>query len=80
MTTAVATTLIVDKLVPDRGFGLGHSVDSAPGSIFFHVTGERDGNEDVFSTLEEGDKITGELAQGPRGPRLHHWTLAEVSG
>jgi cold shock CspA family protein len=72
-------TIIIDKLITDRGFGLGHSQGHEPASIFFHFSEEANGHEDVFSMLEEGDRITGEIIQGPEGPRLQRWSVAQVA-
>ena len=63
----MASTTGTIKRLTDRGFGF----IAAPGGVeyFFHQSacvGTR------FDSLREGDSVTFEVGQGPKGPRAEH--------
>ena len=54
----------VVKIVGDRGFGFIKQ-DEGDKELFFHA---RSMDEGVFDSLEENDKVTFEIEEGPKGP------------
>jgi CspA family cold shock protein len=52
----------VKKVVADRGFGFVK--DGQGQEYFFHRSSCRD-----FDTLQEGDRVTFDIGQSPKGPR-----------
>jgi len=61
----------IKRLVSDKGFGFIAASDGA--EYFFHnsaCTGVR------FDELREGQDVTFERGQGPKGPRAEHVSLA----
>ena len=59
-------TGIIAKKVADRGFGFIKPADESEKDIFFHarsVVGDT-----VYDDLQEGDTVTYELEEGPKGP------------
>lgn len=56
----------------DRGFGF-ISRDGEEKDLFFHSNELVDAE---FSNLNEGDKVTFEVAEGPKGPNATKVTLA----
>lgn len=61
----------IKKKVEDRGFGF--IARDGESDIFFHSK-ELNGVE--FAQLKEGDAVTFEVAQGPKGPNAVNVTLA----
>jgi CspA family cold shock protein len=57
----------IKKIVPDRGFGFVRADDGL--EVFFHRTelGPVD-----FDTLEEGQPVTFEVFDSPKGPRARN--------
>ena len=56
----------IKKLVSDKGFGF-ISADGA--ELFFHSSAVE---ETTFDELREGQSVTFEEGQGPKGPRAEH--------
>jgi CspA family cold shock protein len=54
----------VVKIVDDRGFGF-IKPDEGEKELFFHARSLAEG---VFDELKEGDKVTFEIEEGPKGP------------
>lgn len=52
------------KIVDDRGFGF-IKPDEGEKELFFHA---RSLEEGVFDELKEGDKVTFDIEEGPKGP------------
>jgi len=52
------------KIVDDRGFGF-IKPDEGEKELFFHA---RSLDEGVFDELKEGDKVTFQIEEGPKGP------------
>ena len=57
-------TGIVVKIVGDRGFGF-IKPDEGEKELFFHA---RSMDEGAFDQLQENDKVTFEIEDGPKGP------------
>ena len=57
-------TGIVVKIVDDRGFGF-IKPDEGDKELFFHARSLAEG---VFDELQENDKVTFEIEEGPKGP------------
>ncbi|MDN5352868.1 MAG: cold shock protein [Clostridiales bacterium] len=55
---------------PDKGFGFITGDDGK--DVFAHFSQI---NADGFRTLEEGQKVTFEIAQGPKGPQAENITV-----
>jgi len=56
----------IAKIVSDRGFGFIKPDEGSDKDLFFHarsVVGDT-----VYDDLREGDKVTYELEEGPKGP------------
>jgi len=53
----------IKKVIYQRGFGFIRSPDSE-GDIFFHSSNVKDG---IFDQLEEGDEVSFEVEDGPKG-------------
>ncbi len=66
-------TGIVVKIVGDRGFGF-IKPDEGDKEIFFHA---RSMDEGVFDQLQENDKVTFEIEEGPKGSAAVEVTKAE---
>jgi len=63
----------IKKLVSDKGFGF---IEAKPTDMFFHhsaVEGE------AFDNLREGQTVSYEVGQGPKGPRAEHVRLVETA-
>ncbi len=54
----------IARLKPDRGFGFIRAAEGR--DVFFHRSAVLDGN---FDLLREGDEVSYELENSPRGPR-----------
>lgn len=59
--------------VTDRGFGF-ISRDGEEKDLFFH---SNDVDDSRFDDLKEGDKVTFEVANGPKGPSATNVKLVE---
>ncbi len=57
-------TGIVVKIVGDRGFGF-IKPDEGEKELFFHA---RSMDEGAFDQLQENDKVSFEIEEGPKGP------------
>ena len=55
----------VKRLVSDKGFGFVAAADG--NEYFFHRSAC-----EVFETLREGDAVTFDAGQGPKGPRAEN--------
>lgn len=62
-----ATTGVIKRLVPDKGFGFVAAQDG--GEYFFHRSACV---ETRFEQLREGQSVTFEKGQGPKGPRAEN--------
>ena len=56
----------VKKIVADKGFGF---IQGDSGDVFFHYTAL---NGVEIESLQEGDQVTFEMGQGPKGPRAEN--------
>lgn len=56
----------IAKIVSDRGFGFIKPDEGAEKDLFFHARSVV--GESVYDDLREGDKVTYELEDGPKGP------------
>ncbi len=54
----------ISKLISDKGFGF-ISRDGEEKDLFFHTTEVKNVS---FEELREGDKVTFEVSDGPKGP------------
>lgn len=61
------------KIVGDRGFGF-IKPEEGDKELFFHA---RSMDEGVFDQLEENDKVTYEIEEGPKGPAAINVMKAE---
>jgi len=61
----------IKRLVSDKGFGFIAADDGQ--QYFFHQSACRDGD---FGTLREGQHVTFDKGQGPKGPRAENVKLA----
>ncbi len=52
------------KKLTDKGFGF---IDTGSGDLFFHASALTDGLR--FDDLQEGDEVSYDLGQGPKGAR-----------
>jgi CspA family cold shock protein len=57
----------IKKIIPDRGFGFVRADDGA--EAFFHRT---EVTLVDFDSLEEGEAVTFDLVDSPKGPRVHN--------
>ena len=57
----------IKKIIPDRGFGFVRAEDG--NEVFFHRT-EMPSSD--FDALEEGEAVTFEIMQSPKGPRARN--------
>lgn len=64
-----AITGTVKRLVSDKGFGFVAAADG--NEYFFHQTACAD-----FQSLREGQSVTFQAGQGPKGPRAENVRLA----
>ena len=55
----------IAKLVSDRGFGF-IKPDEGEKELFFHARSVV--GESVYDDLQEGDKVTFDIEEGPKGP------------
>lgn len=60
-----STTGTVKRLVSDKGFGFVAAADG--NEYFFHRSAC-----ETFETLREGDAVTFDAGQGPKGPRAEN--------
>jgi CspA family cold shock protein len=60
------------KRITDRGFGFIATGDGKP-DMFFHMSACTGCN---FDSLTEGQKVTFDVGQGPKGPRAENVQLA----
>ncbi len=60
----------IKRLVSDKGFGFVAATDGT--EYFFHQSACRDG----FDQLREGQAVTFNTGQGPKGPRAEDVRLA----
>jgi len=56
----------IAKIVSDRGFGFIKPETESEKDLFFHARSVE--GDTVFDDLKEGDAITYELEDGPKGP------------
>lgn len=61
----------IKRLVSDKGFGFLAAADGQ--EYFFHQSALADGQ---FSQLREGQPVTFNTGQGPKGPRAENVRLA----
>ena len=65
------TTGTIKRLMRDKGFGFLASQDGQ--EYFFHQSACADA---PFSSLREGQAVTFEVGQGPKGPRAENVKLS----
>jgi CspA family cold shock protein len=63
----MATKGTVKRLVSDKGFGFVAAADGS--EYFFHQSACADGQ---FNQLREGQAVTFDTGQGPKGPRAEN--------
>ncbi len=56
----------IKKLISDKGFGF---IKGEQGELFFHRSAVEEG---TFEGLQEGQAVTYEEGQGPKGPRAEN--------
>ena len=61
----------IKKIIPDRGFGFVRADDG--NEIFFHRT---EVTEIDFDSIEEGDTVTFDIVDSPKGPRARNMQLS----
>ena len=61
------------KRITDRGFGFIETNDGGDQDMFFHMSAC---NGVDFEELNEGQRVTFEVGQGPKGPRAENVRLA----
>jgi len=61
----------IKRLVSDKGFGFVAAADG--NEYFFHQSAVADGN---FDQLREGQSVTFQTGQGPKGPRAENVRIA----
>ena len=66
-----STTGTIKRLVRDKGFGFVQAEDGA--EYFFHQSACADAR---FDELREGQAVTFEKGQGPKGPRAENLRTA----
>lgn len=64
----------IKRLVRDKGFGFVREHDGN-GEYFFHRSVVRP-HASAFDTMNEGDSVTFEPGQGPKGPRAEEVVVA----
>ena len=64
----------IAKIVSDRGFGFIKPEAEGEKDLFFHARSVE--GETVFDDLKEGDSITYEVEEGPKGPSAVNVTKA----
>ena len=57
----------IKKIIPDRGFGFVRADDGA--EAFFHRT---EVTLVDFDSLEEGEQVTFDVVESPKGPRVRN--------
>ena len=62
-----STTGVIKRLVSDKGFGFVAAQDGS--EYFFHQSAVQDTR---FDQLREGQTVTFDKGQGPRGPRAEN--------
>jgi cold shock protein len=62
----------IARLVSDRGFGF-ISRQGEEKDLFFHSSDVKNAE---FNSLKEGDKVTFELGEGPKGPAATNVNVA----
>jgi cold shock protein len=61
----------IKRMVSDKGFGFVAAADG--NEYFFHQSAVADG---MFDQLREGQSVTFQTGQGPKGPRAENVRLA----
>jgi cold shock protein len=72
---AAPTNGTIKRLVSEKGFGFVAASDGS--EYFFHQSAC---NGCQFDSLREGQAVTFEKGQGPKGPRAENVRLAESTG
>jgi CspA family cold shock protein len=67
----MSTTGTIKRLVSEKGFGFVAAADG--NEYFFHQSAVADGQ---FDQLREGQSVTFNTGQGPKGPRAENVRLA----
>ena len=67
----MATNGTIKRLVSDKGFGFVAAADG--NEYFFHQSAVQGGG---FGQLREGQAVTFDAGQGPKGPRAENIRLA----
>lgn len=67
----MATKGTIKRLVRDKGFGFVQADNGT--EYFFHQASCVDGN---FDSMSEGQTLSFEMGQGPKGPRAENVRLA----
>ena len=67
----MATKGVIKRLVRDKGFGFVQAENGT--EYFFHQASCVDGN---FDSMHEGQRLTFEPGEGPKGPRAENVRLA----
>jgi len=62
---------VIKRIVSDKGFGFVQASDST--EYFFHQSACQDTS---FDSLHEGQSVTFDKGQGPKGPRAENVRLA----
>ncbi|MEO5824036.1 MAG: cold shock domain-containing protein [Vicinamibacteraceae bacterium] len=62
---------VIKRIVSDKGFGFVQAADST--EYFFHQSACQDA---PFDSLREGQSVTFDKGQGPKGPRAENIRLA----
>ena len=68
---AAPTNGTIKRLVSEKGFGFVAAADGS--EYFFHQSAVADGR---FDQLHEGQAVTFQTGQGPKGPRAENVRLA----
>jgi len=66
-----STNGVIKRLVADKGFGFVRADDGR--EYFFHQASCVDGN---FDSMREGQKLTFDAGEGPKGPRAENVRIA----
>ena len=64
----------IKKIIPDRGFGFVRGDDG--NEVFFHRT---EITTVDFDSLEEGDQVTFDIVDSPKGPRASNMQRATAA-
>jgi len=67
----MSTNGTIKRMVSDKGFGFVAAADGS--EYFFHQSAVADGQ---FDQLREGQSVTFQTGQGPKGPRAENVRLA----